>query len=164
MELVNPGIGLIFWMTLSFAAVLFLLGKYAWKPIMKSLHEREDHIDQALHAADKARQDMEALKFSNEALLREAKDERDALMRDARKVREALIEEAKGKAGEEAARIIEAAKASIEYEKMAAITELKNQIANLSIEISEKIMREELAKTEKQEALINKMLNEVKFN
>jgi F-type H+-transporting ATPase subunit b len=164
MELVSPSIGLIFWMTLAFSLVLYILGKYAWKPILKSLKERESTIEGALHAADKARQEMEALKFSNEALLKEAKDERDALMRDARKIRETLIEEAKLKAGEEADRIIESARASIEYEKMAAITELKNQLATLSIEIAERILNEELTKTAKQDEIIKKMLDEVKFN
>jgi F-type H+-transporting ATPase subunit b len=164
MELVSPSIGLIFWMTMAFSMVLYILSKYAWKPILKSLKEREATIEGALHAADNARQEMEALKFSNEALLKEAKDERDALMRDARKIRETLIEEAKLKAGEEADRIIESARASIEYEKMAAITELKNQLATLSIEIAERILNEELTKTGKQDEIIKKMLDEVKFN
>ncbi|MCX6273132.1 MAG: F0F1 ATP synthase subunit B [Bacteroidetes bacterium] len=164
MELVNPGIGLIFWMTLSFGAVLFLLGKFAWKPIMKALREREESIDGALHAADKAREEMETLKFSNEQLLREAKEERDLLMRDARKVRETILEEAKEKAREEANRIIEGAKASIEYEKMAAMTDLKNQLAQLSIEIAEKILKEELAKGNKQEEFLKGLLDKVKFN
>ncbi len=164
MELVSPSIGLIFWMTLAFSLVLFILGKFAWKPIMSALNERESKIQDALHAANKAREEMETLKFSNEALLKEAKDERDALMRDARKVRETLIEEAKLKAGEEADRIIESARASIEYEKMAAITELKNQLATLSIDIAERILNEELAKSSRQDEIIKKMLEEVKFN
>ncbi len=110
MELIQPGIGLIFWMLLAFSILLWLLGKFAWKPIMKSLKEREDKIDDALHAADKAREDMKKLKFSNEKLLNEAKEERDAILRDARKVKEKIIEDARDKANEEANRIVENAK------------------------------------------------------
>jgi len=164
MELIQPGLGLIFWMTLSFAAVLFILGKYAWKPIMKMLREREESIDQALHAADKAREDMENLRIDNERLLAEAKNERDAILSEARKIREKMIEEARGKANEEAQRIVENARERIENEKMAAITELKNQIAILSIEIAEKLIREQLAHDDKQEILIKKMLDDIQSN
>ena len=164
MELIQPGLGLIFWMTLSFALVLFLLGKYAWKPIMKMLKEREESIDKALHAADKAREDMKSLKIDNEKLLAEAKNERDAILSEARKIREKMIEEARGKANEEARRIVENALERIENEKMAAITELKNQIALLSIEIAEKLVREELSHDKKQEELIKKMLDDVRAN
>jgi F-type H+-transporting ATPase subunit b len=164
MELIQPGIGLIFWMTISFGLVVFLLGKYAWKPILKSLKEREDSIDQALHAADKAREEMKQLQVDNEKLIREAKNDRDAILNEARKIREKMIEDARTKANEEAQRIVENAKERIENEKMAAITELKNQIALLSIEIAEKLIREELSKDKKQEALIQKMLDDIKSN
>lgn len=164
MELVSPGLGLIFWMTLSFGVVLFVLGKFAWRPIMKALREREETIDSALHAADTARQEMKALKFSNEQLLKEAKEERDTLMRDARKVRDAMMEEAKTKASEEANRIVENAKASIEYEKLAAMTDLKNQLAQLSIDVAEKILKEELSKGSKQEEYLKNLVDTVKFN
>ena len=113
MELVQPGLGLIFWMTISFSILIFILAKFAWKPIMKGLKEREDSIDQALHAADKAREEMKQLQFSNEQLLKEAKEERDNILRDARHVKENIIEEARVKANEEANRIIENAKESI---------------------------------------------------
>jgi F-type H+-transporting ATPase subunit b len=164
MELIQPGLGLIFWMTISFGLVLFLLGKYAWKPIMKMLREREESIEQALHAADKARDEMKNLVSDNERLLAEAKNERDAILGEARKIREKIIEEARGKANEEAERIVENARERIENEKMAAITELKNQIALLSIEIAEKLIREELSHDKKQEGLIRKMLDDVKSN
>ncbi len=98
MELVSPGIGLIFWMTLAFGILLFILGKFVWPPIMRALHDREQAIELALHEADKARKEMEELKFSNEQLLREAKEERDGMLRDARKVRENIIESARIKA------------------------------------------------------------------
>lgn len=151
-------------MTISFGLVLFILAKYAWKPILKSLKEREASIDEALHEADKAREEMKQLQFSNETLLREAKNERDAILNEARKVREKMIDEARTKANEEANRIVENAKERIENEKMAAITELKNQIALLSIEIAEKLIREELSKDKKQEILIQKMLDDIKSN
>ncbi|MEI6122403.1 MAG: F0F1 ATP synthase subunit B [Bacteroidota bacterium] len=164
MELVKPEIGLIFWMTLSFLFLILILGRYAWKPIMKMLNERETKIDEALHLAEKAREEMKQLKFSNEELLKEAKEERDALLRDARLVREKLIEEARAKATEEANRIVESAKQSIHYEKMEALTELKNQIAVLSIEIAEKLIQEELVKDAKQDKLIEKFLSNINFN
>jgi len=164
MELVSPGIGLIFWMTLSFLIVLFILKKFAWKPIMKSLHEREDTIDEALHAADRAREDMKKLKFDNEELLKQAKEERDEILKAARKVKDSIIEESKIKANEEANRIIESAKEAIENEKLAAITDLKNQLATLSIDIAEKLIKEELSTNIKQQDYIKKLVDEVHFN
>lgn len=164
MELVTPHIGLIFWMTLSFALLIYILGKFAWKPVMKALKERENSINDALKAADKAREEMSQLAFSNEQLIKEAKEERDVLLRDARKIRDNVIDEAKTKAEEEAKRIIETAKENIHFEKMAAITDLKNQLAILSIEIAEKILKEELSKSEKQKELMDKLLNEINFN
>jgi F-type H+-transporting ATPase subunit b len=164
MELVKVDIGLLFWMTLTFSLLLFILGKYAWKPIMKMLHEREESIEKALNAADEAKKEMLKLKAGNEQLLHEAKEERDALMRDARKVKEAIIGEARLKANEEANRIIENARESIQFEKMAAINELKNQIASISIDIAEKLLGQELTDKEKQHQLTEKLLKEVKIN
>ena len=164
MELVNPGIGLIFWMTLSFGIVLFILGKFAWKPILKSLHDREETIDEALNAANTAREEMKQLQFNNEKLLKQAKEDRDAILRDARKVKDSIIEESKLKANEEANRIVESAKESIQNEKMAAVTDLKNQLASLSIEIAEKILKEELSEDKKQKEYIQKLIDDVKFN
>ena len=131
---------------------------------MKMLKEREDSIDQALHAADKAREEMKNLVSDNEKLLVEAKNERDAILGEARKIREKMIEEARNKANEESQRIVDNALERIENEKMAAITELKNQIALLSIEIAEKLVREELTHDKKQEELIKKMLDDVQSN
>ncbi|NTW32988.1 MAG: F0F1 ATP synthase subunit B [Bacteroidetes bacterium] len=164
MELVTPHIGLIFWMTLSFGIVIFILGKFAWKPIMKGLKEREDTIENALLAAERAKEEMKQLTFSNEQLMKEAKEERDVMLRDARKIRDHVIGEAKSKAEEEAKRIVENAKENIHFEKMAALTELKNEIAVLSIEIAEKIMKEDLSSSEKEKALVSKLLNEINFN
>jgi F-type H+-transporting ATPase subunit b len=164
MQLVTPGIGLIFWMLVSFSLVLFVLGKYAWGPIMKGIHQREDSIEKALEAANEAKKEMLQLKAGNEQLLRDAKDERDALMRDARKVKEAILEEARQKAGEESARIIENARENIQFEKMAAINDLKNQIASISIEIAEKLIGKELENKKSQQELTEKLLKEVKIN
>ncbi|MCB0807138.1 MAG: F0F1 ATP synthase subunit B [Bacteroidales bacterium] len=164
MELVQPGIGLIFWMTLAFGILIFILGKFAWKPIMKGLKEREESIDEALNAAKIAREEMKELKFSNEQLMKEAKEERDSMLRDARKVKESIIDEARDKANEEANRIIENARESIQYEKMAAIHDMKNQLAELSIEIAEKIIRQELTQKGKHKELIDNLLKEIKEN
>ena len=164
MELVQPGLGLIFWMTIAFGLLLWILGKFAWKPIMKGLKEREESIDEALNQANKAREEMKELKFSNEQLLKEAKEERDNILRDARHVRDNVIEEAKEKANAEANRIVENAKQSIEHEKMAALTDIKNQLAELSIEIAEKIIRAELSEKGKHKELIDRMISEVKQN
>jgi F-type H+-transporting ATPase subunit b len=164
MELVQPGIGLIFWMTLSFAILLWVLAKFAWKPIIKALHERESTIDDALNAANKAKEEMKELKFSNEQLLKDAKEERDAILRAGRKVRDTIIEKAKNKANEEADRIVESAKERIENEKMAATTDLKNQLASLSIEIAEKILNKELSSDNKQEEFVNELIKDINFN
>ncbi len=164
MGIIEPGLGLIFWMLIVFAVLLWILKKFAWKPILNSLHERESSIEDALHAADKAKEEMQQLKFDNEKLLKEAKNERDEILQAARKVRETIIDEAKEKATIEADRIVESAKEIIHYEKMAAMTELKNQIAGLSIEIAEKILGEELSSTDKQKELINKHLEKINFN
>jgi len=164
MQLVTPGIGLIFWMLVSFSLVMYILAKYAWGPIMKGIHQREDTIEKALEAANEAKKEMLQLKAGNEQLLRDAKDERDALMRDARKVRESILDEARTKAAEESARILENARENIQFEKMAAINELKNQIASISIEIAEKLIGKELENKEQQQQLTEKLLKEVKIN
>ncbi len=164
MELITPGIGQLFWMTLAFLALLFLLKKFAWKPILKSLKDRETSIHDALHAADKAKEEMKHMLFSNEELLREAKDERDAILSDARKVRDKIIEKSKVKAKEEAARIIVSAKESIENEKMAAMTDLKNQLAEMSLEIATKILEHELADAKQQETFVRQQLAKINFN
>lgn len=164
MELITPGLGLIFWMTLAFLLLVFILGKYAWKPIMKMLKEREETIHEALHAADRAREEMKHLQFSNEQLLREAKNERDVILMDARKLREAIIEESRVKASTEAARIVQSAKESIQNEKMAAMTDLKNQLATMSLEVSRKVLKRELSDPAKQEEYIRQLLEDAKFN
>jgi len=130
---------------------------------MKALHDREHHIDEALHAADLARQEMEGMKFSNEQMMRQAKDERDVLLKETRKITESIKDEARQQAQAEYQRIIESARINIENEKMAAITELKNQLGHLSIEIAEKILREKMTKSAEQDAFIKKLLEEVEL-
>jgi F-type H+-transporting ATPase subunit b len=164
MELVNPGIGLIVWMTLAFLAILYILGKYAWGPIMKALKERESTIRDSLNSAEKAKEEMRKMKFSNEELLQEAKNERDAILATARKIKESIIEESKLKATEEADRIIVSAKESIQNEKMNAMTDLKNQLAELSLEVAKKILQRELSDPKKQEEYIKELMKDVKFN
>ena len=164
MELITPGLGLLFWMTLAFLLLLFILGKFAWKPILKMLHERETSIHEALNAANQAKEEMKKLKFSNEQLMQEAKNERDAMMNEARKIKEKIIVDARLKAGEEASRIIESAKESIHNEKMAAMTELKNQIAQSSLDLARLILKRELSEPREQEAYIKGLLKDYKFN
>jgi F-type H+-transporting ATPase subunit b len=164
MELVSPGIGLILWMTFSFALLIFILRRYAWKPILKSLRDREDTIDEALNQANKAREEMKNLKADNEKLLKEAQEERNVILRDARKVKDEIIEQAREKANEEANNIVENAKERIENEKMAAMTDLKNQIASISIEIAEKILEHELSDESKQEEFMKKLIENAKLN
>lgn len=164
MELVTPGIGLVFWMTLSFLIVFFILAKFAWKPILGMLKEREDTIEEALQEAEKAKAQLEQLKSDNEALLKEARNERDQLLKEARETKDKIIAESKDKASEEAQRIITSAKETINNEKLAALTELKNQVATLSIDIAEKILKEELSSDDKQKALVNNLLNDVNLN
>lgn len=164
MELITPGIGLVVWMVLSFSILLFLLKKFAWKPIINMLNEREETISEALDQAKHAREEMKSLQANNEQLIIIAKDERDAIIVEARNIREKMIVEAKEKANEEAQRIIESAKETINFEKMKAITDLKNQVAQLSIDIAEKLISNELSDKDKQTKMIEGMLDEIRFN
>lgn len=155
--------GLFFWQTLLFVLLLFLLKKYAWKPILDALNSREEGIKNALEEAEKARQEMVDLKSNNEKILKEARAERDSLLKDARTMKENMISEAKEEAQAQASKIIDQAKTTIENEKLAAITELRNQVAELSIGIAEKILKDELSEKDKQVELIEKMLQEAKL-
>ncbi|RIJ37465.1 F0F1 ATP synthase subunit B [Pontibacter oryzae] len=164
MELVTPGIGLLFWQTVTFLIVLFLLGKFAWKPIMTALHERETSIESALSAAEKAKLEMQALKADNEKLLAEARMERDKILKEASEAGNSIVETAKLKANEEGARMIEQARESIENEKRAAITEVKNMAASLSLEIAEQILKRELSDKTAQHTLAQDYIREVTLN
>lgn len=164
MDLIKPELGLLFWMVVSFLIVFFLLKKFAWTPILQMLKERETSIETALQSAEKAKLEMASLQANNEQLIQEAKAERDAILKAARDAKDQMIAEAKTKATEEADRLIKIARENINNEKMAAITDLKNQVANLSVEIAEKLIKVELANKESQKDLINKYLEEAKLN
>ena len=164
MELVKPEFGLIFWMVISFGLIMLILKKFAWKPILNMLHEREASIQNALDSAEKAKEEMKALQSSNEKILADARNERDLMLKDAREIREKMIADAKGIATKEGERMLTIARESIQNEKMAAITELKNQVASLSIEIAEKILKSELSSDEKQKSLVNTLLKDVNLN
>jgi len=164
MELVKPAFGLIFWMFVSFGLILFLLKKFAWKPILAMLDEREKTISDALNLAQKAKEEMTALRAGNEKLLQEARNERDILLKEAREAKESIINEAKSKATEAADKILTSARENITNEKMAAITELKNYVATLSIEIAEKVLKQELSDPNKQKELVQTLLKDTKLN
>ena len=164
MDLVTPEIGLIFWTTLSFIFLVLILGKFAWKPILNALNEREEGINKALSEADKARQEMADLQSSNEQILKEARAERDALLKDAREIKNSMISEAKEEATSQAGKIVAQAKETIENEKQAAIVQLKNQVAELSIGIAQKVIKQELSDEKKQIDLIEKMLDDATLN
>lgn len=164
MDLILPSFGLIFWMTITFIIVFVILKKAAWKPILGSLKEREKSIQDALDAAEKAKQEMAQLQASNEKILMEARAERDNLLKEARETKDGIINEAKVKAQKEATKLMQDARDAIQNEKAAALTELKNQVATLSIEIAEKILKTELSSSDKQKTLVNNMLKEVSLN
>jgi len=164
MSLINPGFGLVIWMTLAFGILLFILAKYAWKPILASLKEREDSIENALLAAEKAQEAMEELKLGNEKLLQEAKEERDTILKEARKLKEVIVNEARDKASAEAKNIISGAREQINSEKNAALAEIKSTIASYSIDIAEKILRQELKDKKNQMAYAEKLLKEANLN
>jgi F-type H+-transporting ATPase subunit b len=163
-SLIEPGVGLIFWTTITFVLLLFLLGKFAWKPILSAIKTREEDIDKALKSAENALRDMRELKAANEVILNEARAERDGILKEARETREAMVAEAKQKAQAEADRIMGSARDQIQNEKNAAVAELKNQVAVLSIEIAEKILKSELSNDDKQKALVNTLVKDINVN
>jgi F-type H+-transporting ATPase subunit b len=156
--------GTVIWTTIAFLSVLFLLKKMAWGPILQSLKERTESIENALLSAERAKEEMSKLQSSNEQLLREARAERDGMLKDARDAKDKMISEAKSKAKEEGDRIIQSARETIKNEKMAAIQELKSQVGVLSIEIAEKIVKEKLSNDERQKELVSNLLKEVKLS
>lgn len=162
--LLSPSYGLIVWTLFAFLTVLYLLKKLAWKPILKSLQEREQSIQTAIDEAKKTREEMSLLKADNEKILAEARTERDNILKEAREIHDKMIADAKERASKEAEKLVTIARENINNEKMAAITELKNQVAHLSIEIAEKILKQELKEKDKQKTVINGLLQEVKMN
>jgi F-type H+-transporting ATPase subunit b len=164
MDLVTPGIGLIFWQLITFLLVLFLLSKFAWKPIMAALRERESSIENALSMAEKAKLEMQALKAGNEKLLAEARAERDRILKDAADASNQMIEAAKGKATEESNRLIAQAREAVSNEKRAAIAEIKSLAGNLSVEIAEQLLKRELSDASAQKQLVSDYMREVTLN
>ena len=164
-KLINEfSFGLFFWQALIFLGLLFLLRKFAWKPILNAVNEREQKISDSLELAEKTKAEMESLKASNENLLKEARAERDAMIKDAKETASKMIAEAKDKAKEEGNKMLAAAKDSINAEKAAAIAELKTQVAIFSIEIAEKVVRGELSSADKQKALADKLSEDINMN
>lgn len=164
MELVTPDLGLLFWQAVTFLIVLGLLAKFAWKPIMNSLREREETIQEALSAAARAKEDMQKLQAANENLLQEARLERDKILREAQASASAIVNEAKDKAVVEGQRLIETARQTINTEKQAALTEVKNQAASLSIQIAEKLLKKELSGEAAQKELVREYIKEANLN
>jgi F-type H+-transporting ATPase subunit b len=160
-SLATPAIGTIFWTTVIFLILLVLLRAFAWKPILGALKAREESIRSSLEAADEARKDMERLQADNEAIMAEAREERDLLMKEARTTRDKLIAEAKESAKNEAEKIIEKARTGIEREKDAALTDFKNQVASLSVDIAGRILKEKLKDSPQQDKLVNDLLDDV---
>lgn len=164
-KLINDfSFGLFFWQFIILVVLIFVLGKFAWKPIVSALEAREEGIADALAAAENAKREMANLKTDNERLLKEARAERDAMIKEAREMKETIITEAKDEAQAQGAKMISQAKAAIESEKQAALNILKNQVSSLSIEIAEKLMKDQLENKEAQTKLVEKMLDEVKLN
>ena len=162
--MIEPGIGLLFWMTLTFLILLFLLAKFAWKPILSAINEREVTIVDSLNQAKLAKQEVENLKAENEIIIREAKVERDQILKEARDIRDRIVGEAKGLAKTEADKMIESARQTIQAEKSAAVSDIKSQIGALSINIAESILKQKLDNDGAQDALVANILNSSNLN
>ncbi len=164
MDLITPSTGLLFWTGIVFVSLLFIIGKFALKPILSAVNEREKHISEALEMAEKTKAEMQALKAENDQILKEARAERDQILKEAKEAATGMVEDAKGKAKEEAVKIVESARQTINSEKAAAMAELKNHVASLSLEIAEKVVRQELSSDDKQKALASQLAGEIKMN
>ncbi|MBE2230577.1 MAG: F0F1 ATP synthase subunit B [Chitinophagaceae bacterium] len=164
MELLLPKLGLLAWTLLAFLIVFFLLKKMAWPAIIKGLKERENSITDSLATAQRVKEEMAQLKSENETLLAKAREERAQLLKEARETKDKIISEAKEQAKTEAGKIVAEAQAAINAQKMAALTEVKNQVGKLVIEVSEKVLRKELGNKDAQEAHIKGLVDEVKLN
>lgn len=162
--MITPGLGLVFWMTLTFAVLMFLLEKFAWKPILSALNERETSIIDALNQAKLAREEVQNLKAENERIIHEARIEKDNILREAREIRDRIVNEAREMAKVEGEKMIEAARYTIAMERTAAIDEMKLQISNLSLDIAEVILKQRLEDKEAQNKLITNLLDNKNFN
>ena len=164
MDLVTPAIGLVFWTVLIFLILLALLYKFAWKPILGAVNQRNKNIKDALNSAEQARKEIAKLKSENELVMKEARIERDKILKEARELKDKMVAESKDLAKTEADKIIAQAKVSIDSEKRAAINEIKNTVASLSVEIAEKVLVRELTDRNEQNKLIENLLNDSKIN
>jgi len=162
--LVLPDVGLVIWSTLAFLILLFLLGKYAWKPILKAIGDREQGITDAIATAEKIKAEMAQLKNENEALLISAREERAVLLKEAKEVADKLVADAKEKARSEYDRILADAQSAIQQQQNAALIDVKNQVGNLVIEVAEKVLRRELANKAEQESYIKQLADGVSLN
>jgi F-type H+-transporting ATPase subunit b len=162
--LIKPEIGLVFWTTLSFLLLLFVLAKFAWKPILGAIRKREETINDSLATAERVKAEMAQMKSENEALMAQAREERAAMLKEAREVKDKIINEAKEQAKAEANKIIVDAQQAIHAQKMAALTDVKNQVGTLVIEVAEKVLRRELASKTDQESYIKQLSEGVKLN
>ncbi|MEY2828918.1 MAG: synthase subunit [Bacteroidota bacterium] len=164
MELLKPELGLIFWTSILFILLLFILKKFAWAPILDMLKEREEGIATALQSAEKAKAEMAQLTADNQRILNEAKEEKSKILKEARDTYDKIVGEASEKAKAEAARLLAEAKRDIDNQKNAAMIEIKNQIGNLATEVAEKMIRKELKKDGEQMSYMNQLVNEIKLN
>ncbi len=164
MGLVMPNPGTIFWMLIIFGIVLFVLRKFAWKPILNALSEREESIATALNTAEAARKEVEGLKADNEKVIAEARREKDIILKEAREIKDKIVAEAKDKANLEGQKSIEQARQQIQAEKTAAISEIKKQVAELSVLIAEKVIKKELSNLGEQEKMVNGLIDDIKLN
>src|SRR6185312_10564702 len=164
MDLVSPNPGLILWTAITFLILLFILKKYAWKPILKAVTDRENSIESALLKADAVREEMARLTNENEALLKQARAERDAIIAEGTKVKNQIISDAKESAQKEGARQIELALQEINNQKFIASANVKNQVASLSLEIAEKVLRKQFEDHKKQDELVKELLRDVKLS
>ena len=164
MDLVTPSIGLVFWTSLAFICLLILLRKFAWKPILEAIHEREQSIDEALNKAELAKIEMTRLTAQNEELMKEAREERDRILKEAKALKDSIVQEAKHQAHTEGTKLIEKAKIEIENQKKAALAELKGQVSTLSLEIAERVLRSQLEDKGKQQDLVASLLKDVELN
>jgi len=164
MDLITPGFGLIFWMTIVFLGLVFLLSKYAWKPMLNAVKERESSIAESLSAAERAKDEMAKLTADNEKLLEEARLERDKIIKEALAAAGTLKEEAKEDASKISTKMIEDAKQVINNEKQAALTEMKNQVASLSVEIAERLLRQNLSDDPSQKSLVDQYVKDLNIN
>jgi len=162
--MITTDIGTIFWTTIGFGIVLFILGKFAWKPVLNILKERDNSIESALKAAEVAREEMAQLKADNEKVFAEAKLERDNILKEAKEIKDKMIEEAKELATKEANKMIETARKNFKLEKEAAINEIKDQVTNISVKVAEKILKHKLSEYNEQKELMDKFLKDIKLN